>query len=90
MLLAVVRGENTPKRNFVSNSQTPGHESDTLNTELPEGGGDKKCETKIIGKIQNATDQILIRLSPIPHPKPRAPGVIVFFFLEAFEHWIAR
>ena len=32
---AEVRGKNTPERNFVSNSQPPGHESDTLTTEPP-------------------------------------------------------
>ena len=38
MLLAEVRGENTPDRKFASNSQPPGHESDTLITELLERG----------------------------------------------------
>ena len=39
---AEVRGENMPERKFrlnrVSNSQPPGHESDTLTTESPERG----------------------------------------------------
>ena len=35
---AEVRGENTPERNFTSNSQPPGHESDTFSTE-PSGLG---------------------------------------------------
>ena len=36
---AEMSGKNTPKRthNRVSNSQAPGHESDTLTTELPGG-----------------------------------------------------
>ena len=41
MLLAEVRGENTPEKsslNGVSNSKPPGHESDTLTTELPVWG----------------------------------------------------
>ena len=40
--LAEVRGENTPEKkvrpDWVSNSQPPGHESDTLTTEPPRRG----------------------------------------------------